>query len=125
MLILKAAATALIWGVKTKQLEAIKLLLKAENICLKSDSYDHILFVALSLSNWNENEFYNLWTNVKALYPVGVNILSKDGRSMLHYAVEREWMGFINILISENVILQVQQHITSLNEIILNFFRPT
>lgn len=65
---------------------------------------DHIVSIALETKIWDEQSLILLWKNVKCYSHIDVNFINKNGHSMLHMAVRRQWINFIEILMSENVI---------------------
>ncbi|KAI4461304.1 ire1-related [Holotrichia oblita] len=96
--------TPLFWAVKCKSLESIRiLLLNGADPDDANTNGDHIIFTAMDSKNWDEVAFIYLWNNISSVKTMNINLLNKNGNSMLHMAVRRDWLSFIHIIIAQGI----------------------
>ncbi|XP_017777099.1 PREDICTED: uncharacterized protein LOC108563053 [Nicrophorus vespilloides] len=95
--------TPLCWAVKLKQTEMVQFLLSNNaDTSIKPSNGDGILFMALGNSMWTEDSFLLLWNSFKNLGQIDVNATNKNGLSIMHLAIRREWNVLLDILLSSN-----------------------
>ncbi|XP_022915943.2 uncharacterized protein [Onthophagus taurus] len=113
----------LTWAIKCKNLECIEaLLVNGADATTKASNGDHVLFVALDNKIWDEQSFIFLWNNINNTTIVDSNIINRNGNSMLHMAVRREWTLFINILIERGANVDII-NVTRITPLMLASFR--
>ncbi|XP_031349302.1 uncharacterized protein LOC116175370 isoform X1 [Photinus pyralis] len=94
--------TPLMWAVKLKHVEIANFLL--ENGA-KNNNGCGILLMAVE-NKWDEPDLTKLWNDIK--HTLGsADFTGNDCNRLLHRAVENNWNGFVNILISEKVNVNV------------------
>lgn len=76
---------------------------------------DHIIFTAMDSKIWDEPAFIYLWKNLSSVRTVNINLLNKNGNSMLHMAVRRDWLSFIDIILVQGVSHVLTLHPSSVN----------
>lgn len=64
--------------------------------------------MALETKIWDETSLINLWNLVRENSAIEINSLNRNGHSMLHMAVRREWLLFIEMLMAYNVYIRNQ-----------------
>lgn len=102
--------TALIWAVKYKYLDQITFLLEnGADPTIKVDNGENIVIIALEHKLWDESTFLHFWELVSKVSSVDVNATNKNGHTILHIAVRREWEKFIEKLLSEKVSVKSNQ----------------
>lgn len=92
--------TALIWAIRYKYTELIKYLLEhGADPTVTVDNGDNIIIIALEHKLWDEITFMEFWHLVGRKGCVDVNATNKNGHTVLHIAVRREWERFIKELL--------------------------
>lgn len=90
-------------SVQCKNMKAIdKSLRKIGDLC-DNDRTD-VIFTALGSEIWDEVSFVRLWNNVfKTEMDVNAKDQNAHGNSILHMAVKRGWLHFVEMLLEREV----------------------
>ncbi|XP_066252974.1 uncharacterized protein [Euwallacea similis] len=100
--------SALIWAIRHKHLELIRLLLeKGADPTIRVDNGENIVITALEHKLWDEITFMEFWQMVSKVSEVEINATNKNGHTILHIAVRREWEKFISILLDAKVEIDI------------------
>ncbi|XP_066145223.1 uncharacterized protein [Euwallacea fornicatus] len=100
--------TALIWAIRYKHLELIRLLLqKGADPTIRVDNGENIVITALEHKLWDEVTFMEFWQMISTVSEVEINAANKNGHTILHIAVRREWEKFISVLLDAKVEIDI------------------
>ncbi|ERL94197.1 hypothetical protein D910_11478 [Dendroctonus ponderosae] len=98
--------TALIWAVKLKYLDMIEFLLNnGADPNMKVENGENTVLIALEHKLWDEQSFMEYWGMVSKVSRIEVNAINKNGHTILHIAVRREWEKLIKLLLTQKVSL--------------------
>ncbi|XP_050310661.1 uncharacterized protein LOC126746447 isoform X2 [Anthonomus grandis grandis] len=102
------STTALIWAVRYKYLNIIEYLLDhGADPNIKIENNENLIIIALEHKLWEENTFIEFWDRVLKVSEIDVNATNKNGHTILHIAVRRQWEKFIEKLLEKKVNLDI------------------
>lgn len=92
--------TALQWAVKFGHKDiATQLLLNGADPHVQNENGDNILFMALRNSLWDAEDFLRLWHTYRITPDADCNCKSRDGQSLVHMAITKNWKHLVDILL--------------------------
>lgn len=87
-----------------KYLDMIEFLLhNGADPNIKVENGENTILIALEHKLWDENSFMEYWGMVSRVSRIEVNAINKNGHTILHIAVRREWEKLIKLLLTEKV----------------------
>ncbi|XP_076253408.1 uncharacterized protein LOC143191856 isoform X2 [Rhynchophorus ferrugineus] len=100
--------TALIWAVRYKYLDMITVLLEnGADPTAGVANGENTVIIALEHKLWDEPTFLAFWEKLERFSSIDANCTNKNGHTILHIAVRREWEVFINKLLTKNVDIDI------------------